>query len=127
MDGISESAQRARAVRAVRGLRLVGILEGLSYLVLLFVAMPLKYGLDMPMAVRIVGSLHGALFVWFCVALLRAYLEREWPLKTSAMLFVSSLLPFGFFMVERRLKDDLASLGEDVTSPDRRVSSASLP
>jgi integral membrane protein len=127
LDTISASAQRARAVSAVGGLRLAGIVEGLSYLLLLFIAMPLKYVFELPLAVRIVGSVHGALFVWFCVALLRAHLERSWPLKTSALLFISSLVPFGFFLVERRLKEDLATLGAAVTSPGRPASSASLP
>ena len=53
-------------------LRAIAYVEGWSYLVLLFVAMPLKYGADMPLAVRIVGSLHGFLFVWLALLTLQA-------------------------------------------------------
>ena len=56
---------------ALRQLRLVALLEGASFLVLLFVAMPLKYLAGMPLAVRIAGSIHGALFIAFVVALYR--------------------------------------------------------
>ena len=64
---------------ALRQLRLVALLEGTSFLVLLFVAMPLKYLAGLPLAVRIVGSLHGLLFLMFLAALLRAGSQRGWP------------------------------------------------
>ena len=94
----------------VRHVRLVGILEGVSYLVLLGIAMPLKYLADYPLAVRIVGSVHGFLFVWFVVALLRAHFDRGWSYLTSAQLFVASLVPFGFFAVEPKLRRELAAV-----------------
>jgi integral membrane protein len=56
-------------VSSLRRLRAVALLEGVSYLLLLFVAMPLKYFWEMPLAVRIVGSLHGMLFIVFLAAL----------------------------------------------------------
>ena len=55
---------------AVGRLRVVSAIEGLSYILLVGVAMPLKYGLDMPQAVRVVGQAHGFLFVAFVVALM---------------------------------------------------------
>ena len=93
---------------AVRRLRRVALVEGVSFLILLGVAMPLKYLADMPMAVRIVGWAHGLLFVCFCGALLFAMRERRWPLRRSALIFVAGLVPFGPFLIDRRLKDEEA-------------------
>jgi integral membrane protein len=87
-------------------LRTVGKLEALSFVGLLFIAMPLKYMADMPLAVRVVGLIHGVLFVLFCIVLLQAYLDRDWPLKKAAMIFGAALLPFGPFVIDRRLADE---------------------
>lgn len=76
-------------------------------LALLLIAMPLKYALGYPLAVRIVGSLHGVLFLLFLVVLLRAHLEREWPLRTSLKLLLAAVLPFGFLLVDRDLKREV--------------------
>ena len=85
-------------------LRLFSLAEGVSYLVLLGIAMPLKYGANMPGAVRIVGSIHGALFVVFCVALLRAILGARWPISRAALVFVASLVPFAAFWMDRWIR-----------------------
>ncbi|MBK7855681.1 MAG: DUF3817 domain-containing protein [Bacteroidetes bacterium] len=53
-------------------LRLAGFIEGWSYIILLFVAMPLKYFANMPLAVKYVGWIHGLLFIWYVLALLKA-------------------------------------------------------
>lgn len=81
----------------------LGRIEGYSWLLLLFVAMPLKYGLGYPLAVRIVGTAHGGLFVAFVALLGAAFLRLGWPLKNTAALFVTSLLPFGFLFAPRWL------------------------
>jgi integral membrane protein len=88
-------------------LRLVGILEGISFLVLLFVAMPLKYAYGYPIAVRIAGSVHGGLFLWFVATLYRVGDERDWPAKRSATALVAALLPFGPFVLERSLRREI--------------------
>ena len=85
-------------------LRLVSLAEGVSYLILLGIAMPLKYGANMPGAVKMVGSIHGALFVVFCVALLRAMLGARWPLSRAALVFVASLVPLAAFWMDRRVR-----------------------
>ncbi len=91
----------------LRQFRIVALLEGSSFLLLLFVAMPLKYWAGIPMAVRVMGSLHGLLFVLFVVALLRASVEREWPARRWLWMFASSLLPFGMFVLDRSLRREL--------------------
>jgi integral membrane protein len=91
----------------LRQLRVVAFLEGLSFVLLLFVAMPLKYYAGLPLAVRIVGSVHGLLFVAFCWALLRAAIACEWSLRRSSLAFISSLVPFGTFVFDRSLKREI--------------------
>jgi integral membrane protein len=95
---------------ALRQLRLVALLEGSSFLILLFVAMPLKYLAGMPLAVRVVGSIHGALFIAFVVALYRAARARDWPRRRSATAFVASILPFGTFVFDASLRREIESL-----------------
>jgi integral membrane protein len=95
---------------ALRQLRLVALLEGTSFLVLLFVAMPLKYLAGLPLAVRIVGSLHGLLFLMFLAALYRAGSRHGWPLRRWAIAFLSSIVPFGTFVFDRSLRHEIASV-----------------
>lgn len=82
------------------------MVEGLSFLVLLFVAMPLKYALGMPQAVKLVGWAHGVLFVLFGALLLELLLSGRWTFRRCAMAFVLGLVPFGAFVLERMLKRD---------------------
>ncbi len=88
----------------VQHVRLVGLLEGISYVLLLFVAMPLKYFADMPLAVRIVGSAHGALFIGLCIAIAVAAGRSKLPMKWSGLAFIASLLPFGPFIIDPKLR-----------------------
>ena len=62
-------------------LRLISVLEGLSFLALLFIAMPFKYLFGEPLLVRYVGMAHGVLFILFVVALLESSKRYEWELK----------------------------------------------
>jgi len=88
----------------VHTLRLLALTEGTSFLVLLGVAMPLKYLAGLPQAVKVFGWAHGVLFVALCFLLLKVTLEERWPLGRSAMVFLAALLPFGPFVIDRRLK-----------------------
>jgi integral membrane protein len=97
-------------MRVLRQLRLVAFLEGSSFVALLFIAMPLKYLAGLPLAVRIVGSVHGLLFLMFLAALYRAGRERDWPLRRSLAAFVSSIVPFGTFIFDRSLRREIAAV-----------------
>ena len=90
----------------IRFFKIAGSLEALSYLVLLLVAMPLKYIWHMPVYVRWTGSFHGAFFLLFCVAIVRVSRERQWPLRRSALAFGSAFLPFGPIVFERYYLED---------------------
>ncbi|MDX1952086.1 MAG: DUF3817 domain-containing protein [Verrucomicrobiota bacterium] len=84
-------------------LRKISFFEGVSYLLLLGVAMPLKYIWGMPGAVKIVGALHGGLFVLLCFSLLQTWIVAKWPFSRAAMVFVAALLPFGPLYVDHKL------------------------
>ncbi len=85
--------------------RLIGFIEGLSYLALLCIAMPLKYIYGYPEAVRAVGMAHGVLFILFVVLLVGAAQKYRFSLKESTIFFVASLIPLGTFFTDKRLKE----------------------
>ncbi len=82
----------------------VAMLEGISYVVLLGIAMPLKYFFDFPQAVQVVGWAHGILFMLYGTLLLLCWMEYRWSFGRVVWYFVASLLPFVPFIVERKLK-----------------------
>ena len=92
------------ASQALTRFRWISLAEGVSYLVLLGVAMPLKYAAGIPSAVRIVGMLHGVLFVAFVLLLAAAAKAERWSVKQIGVAMIASLVPFGAFWLERRLR-----------------------
>jgi integral membrane protein len=84
-------------------LRRIAFFEGVSFLLLLCVAMPLKYRFDMPMAVKIVGWLHGILFIILCASLIDTKMTAKWSFGRTATIFIAALLPLGPFVVDRRM------------------------
>ena len=84
--------------------RLASILDGVSYLVLLGIAMPLKYFADMPMAVTIVGSIHGGLFLALCLCLLLALIDKTLSFGWCVIVFLCALVPLAPFVLDRKLK-----------------------
>ena len=93
-------------------LRLVGILEGLSFLLLLGIAMPLKYVWGDPTAVRWVGMAHGVLFLLYVAAAVQAHFEYRWTVRQTGWVVLASLLPFGPFVVDSRILRPLAEAGQ---------------
>ncbi|MFC0270845.1 DUF3817 domain-containing protein [Metabacillus herbersteinensis] len=85
-------------------LRVVGLLEGISYLLLLFIAMPLKYFFDLPMAVSVVGAAHGFLFVTFVLAAVYVKFAKRWSILWGIWAVIASLIPFGTFILDRQLQ-----------------------
>jgi integral membrane protein len=84
-------------------LRLIGFAEGISFLVLLFIAMPLKYAMDMPQAVKVTGMAHGVLFIMYVLAVILAAVEYSWNAKKVAIALVASILPFGPFYADAKI------------------------
>lgn len=88
---------------SIYSLRLLGNIEGISYLLLLGIAMPMKYFFGFPMAVKIVGMAHGVLFIAYCLLLALQMRANKWNLLFSIYLFVATLIPFGTFVTDRKL------------------------
>jgi len=87
-------------------LRAIGLLEGISFLLLLGVAMPLKYLAGRPEAVRVVGMAHGLLFLLYVAATIQAAMEYRWTWRRTALIAAASLLPFGPFYVDSKYLRD---------------------
>lgn len=83
--------------------RYSGWLEGGSYLLLLLVAMPLKYVWGDPRMVSVVGMAHGLLFVLYVGLAFAMYDREDWSLKKLAGAMLASVLPFGPFVFDRRV------------------------
>jgi len=88
---------------SIRTLRILGNIEGVSYILLLGVAMPMKYFFEMPMAVTIVGMAHGVLFIAYCLLLAVQMRVNKWNLLFGIYLFVATLIPFCTFVTDRKL------------------------
>jgi len=86
--------------------RVVALLEGLSYVLLLFVCMPLKYYAGIPEAVKYTGWAHGVLFVTFVVLLMYVWINHQWSITKAACAFAASLIPFGTFVLDRYLGEE---------------------
>ena len=99
---------------ALKSLRTIAFAEGVSVLVLLLVAMPLKYWAGIPMAVRIVGMIHGVLFVAFLASLARAATSRSWGMGRCAFAFAASLIPGGTFVLDASLRREMDELVPEI-------------
>jgi integral membrane protein len=84
-------------------LRLTGIIEGLSFIILLAIAMPLKYLAGKPEMVSIVGMAHGVLFVLYIALTLLAKFQYPWSWKKILLLWVASVVPFGTFYADYKI------------------------
>lgn len=82
--------------------RIIGRLEGVSFLVLLLLAMPLKYYAGWPMGVKVMGSLHGGLFLAYCGAVLMVGINAEWSIRKQLLAFLAAVFPCGTFIFERK-------------------------
>lgn len=100
------------SINAIKWLRHTGIIEGISSLLLFFVAMPLKYLFNKPEAVSIVGMAHGILFILYVIALVRAASVLQRPMGWSAKIFVAAIIPFGPFIIEPGLRREQEALEE---------------
>jgi integral membrane protein len=86
--------------------RLITLLEGLSYILLLFIAVPLKYGGGDDFLVKILGMPHGVLFMLYLALAFYLKDSYEWKWQQTAVVFLASIVPFGTFYVDRKcLKD----------------------
>lgn len=95
--------KKSNKEKNLRLLRKVGIIEGISYLTLFGITMPLKYMMDMKEPNYIVGLLHGVLFVGYVFWTFLVYNQYNLSRKKAILLLISSLLPFGTFVTDTRI------------------------
>lgn len=88
----------------IRFLRIMGILDGLSLITLLCIAMPLKYYADMPGFVTVNGSIHGGIFILYALSILIVQLRIQWNVSWSLLAVLVAFIPFGNFIFELKLK-----------------------
>jgi integral membrane protein len=98
----------------INNLRIIGFIEGVSFVFLLLIAMPLKYYFDLPMAVKITGWIHGMLFMVYILAVLMAIKAMQWNWFSVLVALTASLIPIGTFMLDKSLKKRLIELEESV-------------
>jgi len=89
---------------ALSRFRVISAIEGLSYLLLVFIAMPVKYIGENPYPVKVFGMIHGVLFIIFMISLFETKLKKSWDVGFIFQLFVLSLIPFGAFFIEKKVK-----------------------
>lgn len=90
--------------KKVKYFRFIGIAEGISFLVLLLVAMPLKYYMNVPEAVKFTGWIHGVLFIAYVIAVFSCIGVMQWNWFKVLVALGASLLPFGTFVLDTELK-----------------------
>ncbi len=84
-------------------LRILGMVEGISFLVILFVTMPLKYIWLMKEPNQIVGMAHGVLFIGYCILVVIVGFRFKWKLLTIFWALVASIIPFGTFVADSKI------------------------
>ncbi|MCP1995913.1 DUF3817 domain-containing protein [Flavobacterium sp. HSC-61S13] len=93
---------------SVGQLRLIALLEGTSLLLLLFVAMPLKYFFDFAQATQYMGMIHGGLFLLFIFNTFSMSIEKKWGFKnTTCKILVACVIPFGTFYIDKTILSKL--------------------
>ena len=91
-------------IHPIRFLRIMGLLDGLSLITLLFISMPLKYFADLPQFVTINGSIHGGIFILYLIAIAIVQLRIQWHIGWSFLAVVVAFIPFGNFVFDSKLK-----------------------
>lgn len=93
---------------SIRIFRIVALLEGVSFLLLMGIAMPLKYFYAMPMPNKVIGMAHGVLFIAYIFYMMQVRYEQRWNLKMTSLAFLACMLPFGTFIFDAKVLKPLA-------------------
>jgi integral membrane protein len=96
---------RTVTMNQIRMFRMIALAEGCSFLTLLCIAMPMKYFMGMPEVVRVVGSIHGGLFLLYVGLLAMLHFRQRWSVMFSLYAFVASIIPFGTFVLDKQLRE----------------------
>ncbi len=82
--------------------RMIALVEGVSF-ILLLMAMPFKYLYGLPQGVKVIGWMHGLLFILYLIALLLVMISNKWSFKKATIAFIASLIPFGTFVLDAKV------------------------
>lgn len=88
--------------RIIRRFRVIAIAEGISFLLLLGIAMPIKYVMHQPLAVKYMGWMHGLLFIAYIITAVPLFSRLKWPMERLYGVILAAVLPFGTFVLERK-------------------------
>ena len=88
---------------AIGRLRVIAFLEGLSFLIIIFITMPLKYLADMSQPNQIIGMAHGVLFIVYCLLVIESRFQYKWTNKETFLSLLASIIPFGTFWVDHKI------------------------
>ena len=83
--------------------RRFALLEGISFLLILFITMPLKYFYNMPQPNKWIGTIHGFLFIGYLIWVFMIKDERKWTTKQTFLAVLASILPFGTFWADKKI------------------------
>jgi integral membrane protein len=97
-------------IKVLKNFKIIAIAEGISFLVLLLVAMPLKYMMQIPEPVKYVGWAHGVLFVLYGILLLQVFIVVKWSFIKTLVAFLVSFIPFGTFWLDARINKEIAEM-----------------
>ena len=86
--------------------RIIGFLEGLSYLLLILIAVPVKYIFNSPSMVKYLGMPHGILFILYLLASIIIRKNNQWVKNNFFLVLIASIIPFGTFVVDYKLKNN---------------------
>ncbi len=86
--------------------KIIALLEGSSLLLLLFFAMPMKYAFDQPIYVKMIGMVHGILFVLYIILAIMIKFEQSWRWKKFGIVCLASIVPFGTFYIDKKYLRD---------------------
>ena len=107
---------KSQRLSVLRALYAVGLAEGTSFLVLLLVAMPLKYLANAPAAVRVVGAVHGGLFLLYVGLILLAALLVRWKWTRVLLGLLSAVVPLGPFFFDKVVKREIEQIEAAIQS-----------
>jgi integral membrane protein len=82
--------------------KIIAFLEGISLLLLLFFAMPMKYMYEQPIFVKTIGMAHGLLFIAYILVAIMLKIEDKWEIKKFSIICIASIMPFGTFYIEKK-------------------------
>jgi integral membrane protein len=82
--------------------KIIAFLEGISLLLLLFFAMPMKYIYEQPIFVKTIGMAHGLLFIAYILLAIMLKIEDKWEIKKFSIICIASIIPFGTFYIEKK-------------------------